>query len=98
MRRGDQTARLFLNDLDVGTVYVSGWDDSWGFGKFEPSDAFAAFAPHFGRWSLLMHADDGDERLSRAASDELREAEVAIDRIHAKLFLSKTGGWRTITQ
>ena len=97
MRHTNDTARLYLNDTEVGTIRVRGWDDSWGFGECAPGDAFAQFAPHFGRWSLLMHAD-GDERLSQAASDELREAECAIDRIHAKLHLSKAGRWRTITQ
>jgi hypothetical protein len=98
MRHGEDTARLYLNEQEVGTIHVRGWDDSWGFGEFAPADAFAAFAPHFGRWSILMHADDGEPRLSPAASDELREAEIAIDRIHAKLYLSKTGRWRTISQ
>jgi hypothetical protein len=97
MRHSNDTARLYLNDTEVGTIQVRGWDNSWGFGEFAPAEAFAAFAPHFGRWSLLMHAD-GTERLSPAASDELREAECAIDRIHAKLYLSKAGRWRTITQ
>jgi hypothetical protein len=98
MRHTKDTARLYLNDQEVGTIKVYGWDDSWGFGEFTPGAAFSAFAPYFGRWSLLMHADDHDARLSRAASDELREAEVAIDRIRAKIYLSKTDKWRKITQ
>ena len=98
MRANPDTARLYLNDTEVGMINVRGWDDSWGFGEFLPGDAFSSFAPHFGRWSLLMHADDGAERLSRAASEELRDAEVAIDRLHAKLYLSKVGRWRTISQ
>jgi hypothetical protein len=42
-------------------------------------------APVFGRWSLLMHADDDQRRLTREALIELREAENAIDQLHAAL-------------
>jgi hypothetical protein len=95
------TARLFLNDRDVGRVKITGWDGSWGFGEFTPAEGFARFAPCFGAWSLLMHADagrDGTRRLSREAAEELREAECRIDRIHAKLFLAGLQEWRTISQ
>jgi hypothetical protein len=97
------TAKLFLNDRDVGTVKVNGWDDSWGFGEFSPGEGFSHFAPRFGAWSLLMHADDGaDEpahgRLSGAASEELREVEREIDRLHAALYLLGPREWRKVSQ
>ena len=97
------TARLFLNDRDVGTVKVKGWDDSWGFGEFSPGEGFSHFAPRFGAWSLLMHADDGSDdpahgRLSAAAAEELRQVEQEIDRLHAKLFLVGPQEWRPVAQ
>jgi hypothetical protein len=96
------TARLFLNGHDVGAVEVKGWDHAWGFGEFSPADAFGSYAPRFGAWSLLMHADDGDDasdgRLSEAAAEELRRVEYDIDRIHAKLFLVGPKEWRRISQ
>ncbi|MGB7159348.1 MAG: hypothetical protein WBD40_14870 [Tepidisphaeraceae bacterium] len=98
MQHANQIARLYLDEQSVGLIRVRGWADSWGFGEFQPEGSFAVFAAPFGRWSLLMHADDRGAPLSRAAADELREAENAIDRIHAKLYLCRTGEWRTITQ
>jgi len=103
MRRAQVTGRLYLNDTDVGAVRVKGWDDSWGFGEFVPGERFGAFAPWFGAWSLLMHADQNDGgdasgRLSRPASQELRRLENEIDRIHARLFLVGPHEWREITQ
>ena len=97
------TARLYLNDTDVGTVRVKGWDGSWGFGEFSPEEAFARYAPFFGTWSLLMHADQNEDdaasgRLSRPASQELRRIENEIDRIHARLFLVGTQEWRKVSQ
>ena len=97
------TARLYLNDTDVGAVRVKGWDDSWGFGEFSPGERFTRYAPWFGAWSLLMHADDdGDDahssRLSRPISIELRRIENEIDRIHARLFLVGPKEWRKISQ
>ncbi len=83
MQRTHVTARLFLDGRDVGAVEVQGWDGSWGFGEFHPGAAFNAFATRFGRWSLLMHADDGGDRLSQAARDELRDAERDIDSLRA---------------
>jgi hypothetical protein len=81
------TGRLFLNDKHVGDVVVKSRADSWGFGEFRPNQAFAEFAALFGQWSLLMHADDDDPRLSDAASEELRAAELAIDALKATLIL-----------
>jgi hypothetical protein len=103
MRRAQLTARLFLNDREVGTVKVKGWDDSWGFGEFSPGEGFAHFAPRFGAWSLLMHADDGSDdpahgRLSGAAAEELRQVEQEIDRIHARLYLIGPEEWHPVSQ
>ena len=102
MKRSELNARLFLNGRDVGGVTVKGWDDSWGFGDFTPGEGFAHFAPRFGAWSLLMHADDGDDASDGALTPEaaaaLREVECEIDRIHAKLFLVGPAEWRKISQ
>jgi hypothetical protein len=92
------TARLFINGKDVGDVVLQSFADSWGFGKFVPRPGFAEFAPTFGNWSLLIHADDGEKRLSEAASDELRAAEYAIDSLHAKLFIERDNEWVDIGQ
>jgi hypothetical protein len=78
-------AELRLNGKRVGTVEVRGTSDSWSWGYFSPEPAFAEFAPLFGIWSLIMHADDENHRLSRAASDELRQAEIAIDLLRGEL-------------
>ena len=99
MRRSQGSARLFLNDREVGSVRVNGWDDAWGFGEFAPGEGFAPFATRFGAWSLLMHADDeADGRLSDAAAEALRQVEYDIDRIHARLFLVGQREWRKISQ
>lgn len=98
-KSGKSRARLFLDDDDVGEVEVKGWDDAWGFGDFTPGDAFARYARRFGAWSRLMHADhDGDDRLSDAERDALRQAEYEIDRIRARLFLPDRGQWRPIAE
>jgi len=77
--------RLILNGLDVGKVEVLCDDGPWRFGRFEPGENFGDFAPFFGRWSLLMHADDDRRRLTREAAIELREIESEIDGLHAAL-------------
>jgi hypothetical protein len=92
------TARLFLNDHDVGLIEVKGWDDAWGFGDFVPGEGFDRYARHFGAWSRLMHADHGDDLLHDADRDALRKVEYEIDRLHAKLFLPERGQWRPIAQ
>jgi hypothetical protein len=91
-------AELYLNDQLVGIVEVQRSDNSWHFGVFMPNADFAPFAPLFGRWSLLMHADEDADRLTSAASDELRETEIAIDRLHAKLHIAGTGEWCDLQQ
>ena len=83
---------VHLNGIPVGTVTVTGWDASWGFGRFCPDGGFSQFAPAFGRWSVLMHAD-GDGRLSPAASAALARAENAMDAIKARLFFETDGIW-----
>ena len=103
MKRAELTAKLFLNECEVGTVKVKGWDGAWGFGEFTPGTGFCAFATRFGAWSLLMHADDGSDdpahgRLSGAAAEELRAVESDIDRIHARLYLPRAHEWRDILQ
>ncbi len=92
------TARLFINGKDVGDVALRSFADSWGFGDFRPNAAFAPFASTFGNWSLLMHADDGEKRLSEAASEELRTAEYAIDSLRAKLLVEDNSEWVDIGQ
>jgi hypothetical protein len=91
-------AELFLNDRLVGDVVCKSEDNSWHFGEFRPRAAFEPFAPLFGRWSLLMHADEDADRLTAAASDELRDTEFAIDRLRAKLRMVTTGNWIAIRQ
>lgn len=91
-------AELYLNGKHVGRVLVKGGDHAWNFGEFSPNDAFAEFATIFGLWSLLMHADEDADRLTTAASEELREIEIQIDRIRAKLRVEDTGEWHAINQ
>lgn len=92
------TARLFINGKEVGTVTLKSLADSWGFGDFQPNAAFAEFAPLFGSWSILMHADDDDPKLSAAASDELRAAEFAIDSLRAQLCMDADQEWLDLSQ
>jgi hypothetical protein len=95
----DEThAELYLNDQHVGNVLIKREDNSWHFGEFEPNTRFAPFALLFGRWSLLMHADEDSDRLTNAASDELRLTEIEMDRVHAKLRFPGSGEWREIQQ
>src|SRR5437016_462634 len=77
--------QLFINGRHVGNVELTSIDGNWRFGRFHPDSGFADFAQHFGRWSLLMHADDGGKRLSREAAIELRALERAIDLLHTSL-------------
>src|SRR2546430_6775802 len=98
MRPTGVHAELFLNDQRVGAVLVKGEENSWHFGEFQPDPQFAYFAPLFGRWSLLMHADEDADRLTDAASEELREIEMEIDRLRAKLRILETGEWKALQQ
>ena len=100
MRRnlGKSTARLFLNDHDVGLIEIKGFDDAWGFGDFRPGDGFARYARHFGDWSRIIHAPHADDRLTDADREALRDAEYRIDRLHAKLLLVDSGQWRRVSE
>lgn len=88
---------LHLNGTRVGDVVVYGWDASWTYGRFTPGDAFGRFATIFGRWSLLMHADER-EPLSRAAAEELREAEQQMDAVKARVFFPDDEDWHDVAQ
>jgi hypothetical protein len=91
-------AELYIDNQRVGQVEVRRWEHSWGFGQFLPNDAFAAFAPLFGQWSLLMHADEDQLSLSEAASQELARVERAIDALHVKLYFPAAGEWHQVGQ
>jgi len=91
-------ARLFIEGKEVGRVMIKSRADSWGFGDFVPADDFADFASLFGSWSLLMHAIDGEKRLSRDASEELRQAERLLDSLHVKMFIERDAEWLDLSQ
>lgn len=91
-------AQLYLDGTPVGLITIRGWADSWGFGDFHPNDDFSKFANVFGQWSLLMHADDDEPKMSRDAAEELRQAEYAIDALHARLFFQTQTKWVDIAQ
>jgi hypothetical protein len=100
-RAGLVTARggravLHLDGEPVGDVIVNGWDGSWGYGTFLPGEHFSEYAPLFGLWSLLMHADEG--RLSHAASEELVQAETQMDAIRTRLFFPQNQQWTDVVQ
>jgi hypothetical protein len=103
-RRAGQTtprgsrAVLHLNGEPVGDVLIKGWDGSWGYGNFLPGERFSEYAPLYGLWSLLMHADEADEKLSDAASQELSRAENSLDAIKSKLFFPKNQQWVNVAQ
>ncbi|HET6252254.1 MAG TPA: hypothetical protein VFE47_31500 [Tepidisphaeraceae bacterium] len=93
-----RTGKLLLKGVPVGSVILRGHDASWTFGEFTPFPEFSQFAALFGTWSLLMHAEDAGERLSEAASEELRLAEYAIDTIRATLLLESPEERRHLRQ
>ena len=97
MERQNGHAELFLNSESVGQVELRGADPSWSFGEFTPNDAFSKYAIHFARWSMLMH-EDADQQLHEATSAELRAAEIAIDRLKARLYFPKTDEWERVGQ
>ena len=84
-------AQLFLNGQLVGTIAVRGCTDSWHFGDFSPDVGFEDFSTLFGEWSLLLHADEAEPKISRAAADELTKVERAIDALRAELLFPETG-------
>ena len=81
----DQRGELYLNGTLVGYVVGDRWSAPWGFGHFLPLAAFSDYAPLFGMWSVLIHEDDGNDRTSAPALDELRRIEHEIDRLNAHL-------------
>jgi hypothetical protein len=90
LKRLPKQAKLYLNGRSVGSITVRGFTDSWHFGEFAPSADFAEFAPLFGEWSLLLHADETAPEISRVARDELTRIEREIDQLRAELFFPET--------
>jgi hypothetical protein len=86
-------ALLYLNGVCVGEVHVKGFSAGWGYGDFAPAAAFSAFAPAFGQWSLLMHAQADAERPDRATAEELRQAERLLDAIRGQLYFPRSDEW-----
>ena len=95
--RSGSSADLFLDGVRVGTVRIRGHQTSWGFGYFEPSKSFSRFAPIFGAWSLLMHADEEGDRITRDMADELAAVESAMDHVHAQMRVADEQ-WLELTQ
>jgi hypothetical protein len=93
----DQAA-LFIDGQRVGVVRATGADGAWGWGDFVPEPPFSRFAAFFGRWSLLMHADEAEPTITDAAAQELRDAEIAIDALHAELHWMRDGKVTPISQ
>jgi hypothetical protein len=91
-------AKLFLNGQQVGTVNIKHDNPNWAWGDFHPEPAFSDFATLFGSWSLILHAGDKDPHMSDAASEELRDFEMKIDRLHAELRGPKEGQIIRISQ
>ena len=90
-------ARLHIDDIDVGSIIVSGCDSTWTHGTFSPGAAFSRFAPIFGQWSLLMH-DDEDRPLHPTASTALADAERQMDALHVKLHFPDLDVWQIVRQ
>jgi hypothetical protein len=91
-------AKLFIKGQHVGDVCVQGLDSSWGYGEFTPNNCFSEFAPLFGTWSLLMHADEASAVMSQAASEELRKIETALDALKAELHWYESEKVLAVTQ
>jgi hypothetical protein len=91
LNRLPKQVELRLQGKTVGRVDLNRAADSWLFGDFSPNDAFSEFATLFGEWSLLLHADETDPQVSRAALDEMAKLERAMDALHAELLLPASG-------
>src|SRR5437773_1192305 len=89
---------LCLEGKTVGYVEFNRYADSWCFGRFAPTREFSEFAALFGEWSLLIHADQHEDQVSRAALDELAKIERKIDSPHAELVLPNSGDRITVDQ
>ena len=94
--RGTRGA-LHLNGRYVGNVVVQGWDASWTYGQFQPTEGFADFAAVYGRWSLLMHEDTA-EPVSDVVASALRDAEQQMDTIRARVFFPDQNAWHDVAQ
>src|SRR5215204_2120814 len=90
------TAELYLDGCLVGRIEVKRLMGAWGFGRFFPTFAFAAFRAVYDQWAQLMHRGN-DAPLDRATALALSEVEYRIDRIHGQLLL-EDGKWRDIVQ
>ncbi len=91
-------AVLYLDGTCVGDVAVKGWTGSWGYGDFVPQPEFSQFAPLFGQWSLLMHAEDQAPRLSHDAVEELNRVEEVLDSLRVRLFFPESQAWVNVAQ
>ena len=91
-------AHLYLDNQLVGEVIPQRKDDAWSHGHFRPNESFAKFAPLFGRWSLLMHADGEFGHLTHAARDELRQTEIEMDSLRVKLHFYQRDEWVRVGQ
>src|SRR3954464_5933479 len=85
-------AVLHLNGTYVGDIHVKGWDTSWTYGTFTPAESFSEFATIFGRGSLLMHEDESLP-LRRDIARELRDAELHMDELRARVYFPDDGMW-----
>src|SRR5678816_3868524 len=90
--------KLYINARSVGKVLIQRSGPSWSHGQFLPNEAFSSFAPIFRRWSLLMRANGNYERLSEAAAAILRQVELAIDGLDAKLHILSRNEWVNCAQ
>ena len=83
--------QLYIGGKPVGEIEVSRSADSWYFGNFQPAGSFSEFAPLFGEWSLLIHADEDDPVVSINCPRREAKSEKAIDALRAELVLPATG-------
>ena len=84
-RTADEIIHSLDTDAAAGLRAVS-----W---RVFPRPEFTKYAPLFGQWSLMMHADGADEPLSQTARDELRSIEYKIDRLTGRLHYVESDTW-----
>lgn len=94
----DTIGKLYLNGKLVGTLYRTGQSTCWGYGLFDPEEAFAEFAPLFACWASLMHASGEDREIDDRTLAELRVAECALDALKAKIFWTERNVWSSVSQ
>ena len=92
------TAVLYLNETRVGEVNVKSGNATWGYGHFAPETDFSVFAPIYGRWALLMHAQAESEKPDRATAEELARAERLVDSVKAKLYFVNSAEWVKVSE